>query len=468
MQGTAPDLCRDAVVVLPGIMGSELVEADTGKVLWGLDDPGWYVRAWTTGSSLDALAVTDAEREGRTGRIRATRTLRVPAFAPLLRGFEPYTALLAAVRQTVADPVAVHEFAYDWRLGIDHNAKALAESAERHLAMWKRHARGSADARLVFVAHSMGGLVARYFTQVLGGARDVRATVTLGTPFYGAAKAVMLLSNGRSAPLPLPRRRLLRLARTLPGLHDLLPSYRCVDDGVTARCLDAGDVAALGGDRELAQHAFEKRARLLDGSTSELHALIGVQQPTIQSVRLADGTADALFHTCIDAPEGGLRRVDRRGDSTVYRDAASPPDAKPGHLPQGHGMLATSEEAIAHVRAILTDMPLGPPLGTDGVGLDLPDVVCLGEAFEIRVLDVEDPAAVGCTVERIDRQGATFVSRQYLARIPHAGEPSLAVAMRLPTPGLYRISAKAGAASAVAQLILCTEAEKFAGDGVLN
>src|SRR5215470_4277468 len=96
-----PDFCRDAVVVLPGIMGSELVEAATGTVLWGLADPGWYVKAWTSGRSLRALAVTDAERKGRPGRVQATRTLRFPAFAPFLRGFEPYTELLAAVKRFV-------------------------------------------------------------------------------------------------------------------------------------------------------------------------------------------------------------------------------------------------------------------------------------------------------------------------------------------------------------------------------
>jgi hypothetical protein len=49
---------RDAVVIIPGIMGSELVEAETGRTLWGLADMGWYASAWTTGGSLTRLAVT--------------------------------------------------------------------------------------------------------------------------------------------------------------------------------------------------------------------------------------------------------------------------------------------------------------------------------------------------------------------------------------------------------------------------
>jgi hypothetical protein len=83
------------VVVLPGLMGSELVDITTRKTLWGLADLGWYVSAWMFGGALDDLTVTDAERGGDARRVRATRLLRIPAFTPLLRGVEPYTELIA-------------------------------------------------------------------------------------------------------------------------------------------------------------------------------------------------------------------------------------------------------------------------------------------------------------------------------------------------------------------------------------
>src|SRR5712691_7249259 len=107
---------RDAVVVVPGIMGSELIDETSGRLLWGLADPRWYVSAWTSGASLDALRLTEDERAGRYGRVRATRLLRFPAFAPLLAGFEPYSRLLKAIRAVAPHPDAVAEFAYDWRL----------------------------------------------------------------------------------------------------------------------------------------------------------------------------------------------------------------------------------------------------------------------------------------------------------------------------------------------------------------
>jgi hypothetical protein len=97
---------HDAVVVVPGIMGSELVDAD-GRTLWGLRDLRWYVTAWTTGAGLRALRLTDEERAGHTGRVRPNGLLRFPAFMPVLAGLEPYTRLVTMVRDAVADPAAV-------------------------------------------------------------------------------------------------------------------------------------------------------------------------------------------------------------------------------------------------------------------------------------------------------------------------------------------------------------------------
>lgn len=455
-----PDRCRDAVIVLPGIMGSELVDTATGNVLWGLTNPGWYVSAWGRGESLRALAVTEDERAGRVGRVRATRTLRVPAFAPMFRGIEPYTDLVATVKRFAADTDAVKEFAYDWRLAIDHNAGLLARLVDEHLTAWRKHRKGSSEAGLVLIAHSMGGLIARFFADVLGGARDVRDIVTLGTPFYGAAKAIVMLSTGRGAPLPLPRRRLCQLARTMPGLHDLLPTYRCVDAGASARHLEAADIDALGGDGELARQAFARRARLHAKQLTKQHSVVGVQQATIQSVSIADGVAEPLFYTCLDAGQGGLHRVDRRGDSTVYRDAAAPQAAQPAYLPQSHSALARSEEAIAHVCAIMTGRNLGPPLGEGGVGLELPDVVHVGESFEVTGSSLADLATMKCDVERIDATHTASIDRLHLLRrgVDEARSDVTFVARTVLTkPGMYRFKIKHGASSAVSQIILAVD-----------
>jgi hypothetical protein len=450
---------HDAVIVIPGIMGSELVETETGRTLWGLADTGWYAQAWMSGKSLATLAVDDAERSGDSGRITARRLLRFPAFAPLMRGFEPYNALTTRVKQVVPHRAAVLEFPYDWRLSVEHNAKVLKAAAEQHLDRWRAHPDGHPDARLVLVAHSMGGLVARYFTEVLGWEAAVRAIVTLGTPFYGSAKAAELLSSGRGAPLPLPRRRLRALARTLPGVYDLLPSYRCVDEGTSVRRLTPSDVTTLGGDRELTAEAFGRRERLLGGSSAPaatgLRPLVGVEQDTVQSLILADGVAEGRSYTCQPAQEGGMARVDRRGDGTVYREAACLPGAEPMHLPQTHGALAARAEGIAHACAIITENEMGPWLAdVTEIGLRVPDVVSVAEPFEIWVSGCDDPAAVDCRVNEAGTGGA--VAQVLMAQ----QADGLVASAKLARPGLYRIEAKAGGLSAVTELVLAVDPQE--------
>jgi hypothetical protein len=126
-------------------------------------------RAWRgRGEGMRPLHLDERERSGHYGRVEATGLLSFPVWAPFLHGLEPYDHLLKAVQEKVADPAAVLAFAYDWRLPVAVNGALLAEAAHRHLAAWRdsdahRRARQShpdqREGRLVFVAHSMGGLV---------------------------------------------------------------------------------------------------------------------------------------------------------------------------------------------------------------------------------------------------------------------------------------------------------------------
>jgi pimeloyl-ACP methyl ester carboxylesterase len=436
---TAP-VCRDAVIVIPGIMGSELVDTEAGDVLWGLS-PRSYLRFWTTKGSLERLQVTDQEREGRTGRIRATGLLRFPAASPIFGGFEPYTRLVRAIRRSLIHPDALFEFAYDWRLPVAFNAARLSDAVEAHLRRWQLHHLGSKDASVVLVAHSMGGLVARYFTETLGGNSTVRKTVTLGTPFFGAVKAAYLLNAGRGSPVPLPRIRLRELALSLPGVHDLLPSYRCVDD-TGGRQLTPEDVCNLGGDGELAEASFAMQRNLAKLGTNGLRTIVGVEQPTMQSMRLVRGVVVPQRHIV----EAGAR-TDHRGDGTVYVEAALGGVEPISYLPQSHAGLARSPEAIAAVVAILTRQRLGPPMGATGAGLDVPDVVVAGEAFEALV-SAPDDSVPSCRLFNAD------TGEQVAAPMPMRRDGHLLVTMRSPTAGVYRVEVKTGGYSAVTALIM--------------
>lgn len=187
-------------MVVPGIMGTELVDSVSNAPLWG--SLGSYLNAWVTGDPLTVLRVDPAERDGRAGRIVPTRLLSAPAWAPVFRGVEPYRALLDAVRHVLVAPEALLPFPYDWRLSVRHNAKLLLDAAYRHLQAWREHPEAGDDAKVILVAHSMGGLLAHHMAGPLGGTEFVRRTVALGTPYHGAVKAAVVLNTGRGCRFP--------------------------------------------------------------------------------------------------------------------------------------------------------------------------------------------------------------------------------------------------------------------------
>lgn len=463
-----PNVSQDAVVVIPGIMGSALLDTTTDQTIWGLN-PRWYASAWSSRKVLAALMLTDDERNGRVGRVKATGLLRFPAFAPVLAGIEPYTTLVDRVRAVVASPRAVLEFAYDWRLSIEHNASELACAAREHLARWRadpdhetarRTRPDDRSAKLVLVAHSMGGLLCRALSAISGATDDVRAIITLGTPFDGAAKVAVLLNSGRGGPVPLPRRVLRRIAATLPGLHDLLPMYRCVDVGDDVRRLTPYDVADIGGDAELACLALGSHAKLAQTRLIGHRAMVGAEQPTVQSVRLRLGIVEERYHSFLLHSDGEfvrddhgiLRRVDRQGDGTVPRYSATPVGTEAIAIPQQHGPLAKADEAMTFVCSIITnqDVDLGPRLGEGEIGLDLPDVVTPGAEWAAMFTGVA-PHEGTCTV--VNAQTGLTVDHPPL----HRREGTVQAAISLPEPGLFRIIVSGGGTTPVSQLVMAEE-----------
>ncbi|MFE6155556.1 esterase/lipase family protein [Streptomyces sp. NPDC057889] len=462
------DISHDAVVVLPGIMGSALRDAESGRLLWGLS-VRLLERAWRHRDGLLPLHLTPAEREGRYERVKATGLLEVPAWAPFLQGFEPYGNLLAAVGEVTADDAAVLAFPYDWRLPVAVNGSRLAAAARRHLTVWRAHPASRRDdrpARLVFVAHSMGGLVTRAaLAQTPDLVADTRAVITLGTPFYGAVKAAVILNGDRHAPLTaLPRHRMTALAAGMPGVHDLLPDFRCVDAGLDVLRLTPTDVAALGGDKELATQAMDFQQRVRTGGTVTLpghRAVVGVAQPTMQSLRLADGVVHEQHVAFRTHPDGQLvrdadgvpERRDRAGDGTVYRESASLGGPVITYLPLQHGALAKDGGVLRHVRAVITeqDDQLGPPMGAGEIGLTVPEDILAGVPWTLRLTGADSYAGITCTVHEAETDRRVDTLRLGWS------DDDIAAQVTLPAPGLYRVRVDTGGTSPLTQLVLASE-----------
>ncbi len=118
--GKGNPTCPDAVVLVPGILGSELLRGD--ELIWGVS-PKVAAAGMISGRLFD-----DLRRELRPGGL-----IRLPTYLPAIGRFDPYQRLTRAMRDLAMDKAAVLEFPYDWRQSVADTAAALAVAAGEHL-----------------------------------------------------------------------------------------------------------------------------------------------------------------------------------------------------------------------------------------------------------------------------------------------------------------------------------------------
>jgi pimeloyl-ACP methyl ester carboxylesterase len=446
----------DTVVVVPGIMGSRLLDSQTRKRLWdvprvaGLKTIGNMLESWS-GGQLAPLAVTEQERAGVSKRVRPAGLIKEPVWGPTLRMNFGYRLLAESLSKVVLHPDALLEFGYDWRLDVEHNGALLAEVIDRHLSAWRHHPalaewraahRSTAEPRVVVVAHSMGGLVTRAMGLQKGALDPVRMVITIGTPFEGAVDAVTMLNSGRSS-IGLPPRASADLARTLPGLHDLLPTYRCLlaDDDLIS--LDAPTVAALGGDCELARESFERHKRIRSVELPGLINLAGSHQPTDITFSTDAGVIHTERHSYERDEADGLLRDSAgliplwlHGDGTVQWQSARLGEAT-GYS-QKHGALQATKSLIGNVEAQIQQRPRGDGLaGRPKIGVDLPEYTPVGSVVSARVSGAEAAGDLSAVVQGLDEP---FVCNPTIRR---DGDEYL-VEFPLERPGVHVLSVSNG------------------------
>ncbi len=145
------------------------------------------------------------------GHARDTGRAHPPVL--LLHGFVDNRSAFAVLRHSLHHHgwTQVQAFNYSPLIG---DIRAAAELLGRHV---EQVCAQSGRRRVDIVAHSLGGLIARYYVQRLGGDLRVRTLVTLGTPHAGT-RAVPVL-----APHPIIRQMrpgsevLVELAQPAPG-----------------------------------------------------------------------------------------------------------------------------------------------------------------------------------------------------------------------------------------------------------
>ena len=219
---------RPPVVVVHGILGARLQRAMDGREVW----PGGFWRLLTHDYRDLALPINPESLEPVDDGITAYD------FFDRAAGADFYGKLLATLNGPggyVTDDGTgsmgdCYHFYYDWRQDLVATAARLDDFIEE---IRRRH--GDPDLRVDIVAHSMGGLVVRYFIRygsedvlddprpvpTLAGDAKVRRVVLLATPNFGSIsglqRALMGARVGLASIDP-------EVSATWPAMYQLLPN----------------------------------------------------------------------------------------------------------------------------------------------------------------------------------------------------------------------------------------------------
>ena len=226
---TSPDYTP--VILIPGLFGSKLRDRSTGIEVW----PGTWSRVLFSDYADLALAFDPSTLEVRRDEIEAfdiaEAVLGKDFYGPIVRTLVDFGGYVRATPGTPAQKGErrLYVFPYDWRQDNVEQARGLEALIGAIRADY-----GDVTLRVDIVAHSMGGLIARYYLRYgprdvldgmpslvsLYGASRVRKLILLGTPNFGAVSALHGYLAGE--PVGLNRIRPETLA-TLPSGYQLFP-----------------------------------------------------------------------------------------------------------------------------------------------------------------------------------------------------------------------------------------------------
>ncbi len=232
---------RNPIIVIPGLLGTRLMEAGSGTEVWGAFTGKFADPRKAAGARLVALPM---RRGASFGELRdevypdsVLESLRVRLLGiPFqLKAYRNILALLGSAGyrdQTLglngidygSDHFTCFQFPYDWRRDNVENARLLNEFIVEkrkyvRAEIMRRFGVDRPDLRFDLVAHSMGSMVTRYFLRygsadlpadgslpevTWAGAKMVEKVILVGPPNGGTMSAVQQLLGGRDFGPTLP------------------------------------------------------------------------------------------------------------------------------------------------------------------------------------------------------------------------------------------------------------------------
>lgn len=376
-------------VIVPGIGGSVLEVG--GKAVWDVSDRDFLRYLLSFGRPFRRLTLLAPDHDDG---VVATRLVRGATIVPGFWNYGDYRPLTAELARRFG-PAHVVGFSYDWRRSNAVSAARLKCCVDAALAM------RPVGTKVVLVAHSMGGLVARRYLAHEGGAERCSLLVTVGTPYRGAAKAIGAIVHGIPKVPGRTGERLHAMLRSLPSVYELLPTYDCVLDADGHRSPLAAHLPGGIGTTGLFGPAADFHAETqyaVDRLQAEMPPTLVVAGQHQTTPTLARWGLDGDIEVLLDAQWaalGGVRRS--RGDGTVPRASAQPPewrdDPTRAHVVTGRHVDLSAHVALHEVIASALDgrtyLSLGPD-ATEGLAADIPDLAVRGEAVIVRARHPDD------------------------------------------------------------------------------
>jgi pimeloyl-ACP methyl ester carboxylesterase len=459
---------RDVLVVLPGISGSVLEKNGMGEI-WAPLPRAVLTYIKTLGKSLDALQLQEDNPElpEAPDGVRATRLVPY-TLIPGLHRFDGYAGLRKKLHREFdlvdgdalggGPPANYFEFPYDWRRDNRASARSLKSLIERELPRWQEQ---YPQARVILLAHSMGGIVARWYLEKLDGHDQVKALITFATPHRGAPNAADYIANGH-------RKLWLDFTAALRGfesVYQLLPIYESVlgPDGAWHRVAEidipSRDPSRGSFDRPRAEAALSfhrdieaanSSHRLDDKGVATVLPIQGWGQSTLQSARI-DGKRLIMSDDLPPAVEESYRD----GDGTVPSVSAIPLEFhdKPARwwpFNQRHStiqdaaiLLGNLVQTLRHYQGLGKPPARGPAqrLVGGGTSFEVDDVYLVDEPVTVtaRFPEGSDPGSVTASIRpRVDDEnGTTAPARE----IPLLSDVDAWTGSADPLePGSYRIA----------------------------
>jgi len=386
--GTPPPPARNPVLIVPGVLGTEIFKGseelwlNSLKTVVDIGDQFLDPLQFNTDLTPSDLNLS----LGNVIREKGISSFTLNYTKNLITELENQGYIL---------DTDLFLFPYDWRYGVQqNNIDALKQRIAGILAF--------TDAEKVdVIAHSTGGLLVKKYVMNSPSSHNIDRAVFVGVPNTGAPKAIKALLTGDHFGNPfLALSEMKKIAKNLPVVYDLSPSKQYYDrkgsyvsilnnplfgsDTTTDLSFDETNNFLIndhGMNSQAISNADSLHSSSFDDydlrtSGIDLYSVVGCKAGTIG--KITERRSGTVFGTIVDYLIG-----ETPGDGTVPLESATNLPIDPSHkyysLIANHASMMTQEGSRQQIVNIIA----GSSLTTPNITQDVSECELNGKAIEI-------------------------------------------------------------------------------------